>query len=136
MKNTSELNNPLCPVRCLKFYRKKLKELRVTPTSLFMAPSDTSRDLSKNAISFLLRDTIIKAKAVYEDGGPVRAHDVRGIATSMAFKLNASISDIMDAATWKSLSTFANFYFRDIAYSSKGWKALGLFVAAGSVVNS
>ena len=100
-----------------------------------MSPSDTSRELSKNAISFFLRDTILKAKAVYEDGGPVRAHDVCGVAAIMAFKLNASIADIMNAATWKSPSTFANFYFKDITYSSKGWKALGPFVAAGSIVN-
>ena len=135
MKNTSELNNPLCPVRCLEFYAKKLKELKVFPTSLFVSPSDTSRELSKNAISYFLRDTILSAKAVYEDGGPVKAHDIRGVAATMAFKLNASISDIMNAAMWKSLSTFANFYSKDIAYSSKGWKALESLVAAGSIVN-
>ena len=82
-----------------------------------------------------MRDTILKANAVY-DKGPVKAHDVRGLATSIAFKSNISIANILEAATWKSSSTFAEFYFKDIAFSSKGWKALGPFVAAGSVVNS
>ena len=64
----------------------------MSPTSLFVSPSDTSRELSKNAISFFIRDTIIKAKAVYEDGGPVRAHDVRGVMASMAFRLYFSLT--------------------------------------------
>ena len=83
-----------------------------------MAPSNVFRAISKNAISFFLQDTI--AKAIYEDGGPVKAHDVRGMATSMAFKSAVAISSILEAATWKSSSTFSNFYFKDIAFSSKG----------------
>ena len=100
-----------------------------------MSLSDTSREISKNGISFFLRDTIISANAVYEDGGPFKAHDIRGMAISMAFKLNTSITEIMKAATWKSPSTFSNFYLKEVAYSSKGWSALGPFVAAGAVVN-
>ena len=125
----------MCPVRCLKFYINKIKELKLSPSSLFVSPSDTSREMSKNGISFFLRDTIISANAVYEDRGPVKAHDVRGVATSMAFKLNTSITEIMKAATWKSPSTFSNFYLKEVAYSSKGWSALGPFIAAGAVVN-
>ena len=53
----------------------------------------------------------------------------------MAFRLNVSLSDIMKAATWRSPSTFSNFYLKEVAYSSKGWSALGPFVAAGAVVN-
>ena len=72
---------------------------------------------------------------MYENGGPVKAHDVRGVAASMAFKFNVSLSDLMNAATWKSSSTFSNFYLKDISFSSDGWSALGPFVAAGSIVN-
>ena len=57
---------------------------------------------------------------MYEEGSPVKAHDLRGVATSMAFKLNVSLSDIMKAATWKSPSTFSNLYLKEVAYSSKG----------------
>ena len=46
MKNTSELNNPLCPVRCLLFYLKKIKSLNINPSSLFVAPKDPSKALS------------------------------------------------------------------------------------------
>ena len=88
MKNTSELNNPLCPVRCLLFYLKKIKSLNINPSSLFVAPKDPSKALSKNAISFFLRDTILKAKVVYNDRGPVKAHDVQGFSASIAFKAN------------------------------------------------
>ena len=134
-KNTPELNNSLCPVRCLKYYIKKIKDLNLTPSSLFVSPSKPSREMSKNGMSFFIRDTIISANAVYEEGGPVKAHDLRGIATSMAFRLNVSLTDIMKAATWRSPSTFSNFYLKKVAYSSKGWSALGPFVAAGAVVN-
>ena len=91
--------------------------------------------MSKNGMSFFIRDTIISANAVYEEGGPVKAHDLRGVATSMAFRLNVSLTDIMQAATWRSPSTFSNFYLKEVANSSKGWSALGPFVAAGAVVN-
>ena len=57
---------------------------------------------------------ILSANAVYEDGGPLKAHDIRGVAASVAFKLNAYITEIMKAATWKSPSTFANFYLKDV----------------------
>ena len=53
----------------------------------------------------------------------------------MAFGLNIPLSDIRNAATWISLSSFSNFYLKEVAYSSPGWSALGPFIAAGAVVN-
>ena len=41
-----------------------------------------------------------------EEGSTVKAHSIRGIATSSAFLKNWSISSVLDAASWKSNSVF------------------------------
>ena len=48
----------MCPVRALKFYLEATKEVLPRPRSLFVSVRDKSRPLSKNAISFFLRETI------------------------------------------------------------------------------
>ena len=42
---------------------------------------------------------------------------------------------LLDAATLRSNSVFASFYFRDISYVFQGLRSLGPFVTVGSVVN-
>ena len=82
-----------------------------------------------------MREIISEAGAVRQDvAAPLRAHSVRGVATSVSFLRNWSISKVLEAATWRSNSEFA-FFFRDISYVFQGLRSLGPFVAAGSVVN-
>ena len=66
---------------------------------------------------------------------PLRAHSAQGVATSVSFLRNWSISKVLEAASWRSNSVFASFNFRDISYVFQGLRSLGPFVAAGSVVN-
>ena len=101
-----------------------------------MSPRFPSRPISKNAVSYFLREVISEAGAVRQDvAAPLCAHSVRGVATSVSFLRNWSISKVLEAATWRSNSVFASFYFRDISYVFQGLRSLGPFVAAGSVVN-
>ena len=59
-----------------------------------------------------LREVISEAGAVRQDvAAPLRAHSVRGIATSVSFMRNWSISKVLEAATWRSNSVFASFFF-------------------------
>ena len=46
----------------------------------------------------------------------VRAHEVRAVATSAMFKKIRSVSAVLKAGTWKSMSTFASFYLRDVTH--------------------
>ena len=81
--------------------------------SLFVSPRSPSRSLSKNALSFSLRDVISRAysssfsSASSSAAGPPsasmpsssRAHSVHGVAASWAFVRNASLSSILVAAS-------------------------------------
>ena len=64
----------------------------------------------------------------------LRAHSVRGVATSWAFARNASLSSILAAASWSSSSVFTSFYLSDVQFSSSLGFSLDPVVAAGSVV--
>ena len=134
--NTPEVGNPLCPVRALRAYVRHVLTLNPHPSSLFCAPNHPSRPLSKNGVSYWLRQTIKEAKAVLPsaDRGP-RAHDVRGAASSSAFLLNVPVGDILKTASWSSPTVFTDFYLKKISFSRRGMSSLGPFVSAGSVVN-
>ena len=97
------------------------------PRRLFVSPRP-SRTMSKNSISFLLREVIVLSGASSEEVAAPRAHSIRGIATSSAFFKNWSLSSVLEAASWKSNSVFSSFYFRDLQYVFEG---VCSFVAAG-----
>ena len=136
----------LCPVHALRPYLSRTASLPSRPC----APSCF---LSKNALSFFICDVITEAYS--SSGSPLpsvpfssslpsgssrsssslRAHGVRGMASSFAFHRNASLASILEAATWSSASVFTSFfYLKDVQFSSSSGFSLGLVVAAGSVV--
>ena len=122
----------LCPVWALRFYLDRTTPLTPLRHRLFVSPRRPSRALSKNAISFFLHDVITAAGASRPEVGSVRAHDIRGVSTSVAFHCNWSVSAVSDSATWSSSSVFSSFYLRDIQHEYNGILSLGPFVAAGS----
>ena len=143
----------LCAVRALRVYLDRTLYLPARSRSLFISPRAPSRSLSKNALSFFLWSVIVDS---YSSAGlslPVvsssssasssssshprssfRAHGVRGVAASWAFHRNASLSSVLEAATWSSASVFTSFYLSDVQFSSSQGFGLGPVVAAGSVV--
>ena len=125
----------LCPVRALSCYLERTKELFPRPQALFVSPRHCIKAISKNAISFFLREVITDAGAVRTDGGrALRAHSIRGMSTSMVFMRNWSVRHVLEAATWRSNSVFVSFYLRDVAYTWDDCKSLGPFVPAGQVL--
>ena len=88
--------------------------------------------MSKNAVSFFLRKVIHGAEAARPEVGMVRAHDIHGVSTSVAFHRNWSVSAVLDAATWSSSLVFSSFYLCDLQHEFQGLRSLGPFVAAGS----
>ena len=105
----------LCPVQALCIYLDRTTPLTPLRHRLFVSPRRPSRALSKNAVSFL-RDVITAAGASRPEVGSVRAHDIRGVSTSVAFHRNWSVSAVLESATWSSSSVFSLFYLRNIQH--------------------
>ena len=127
----------LCPVRALRIYISRVEKLLPRPRQLFVSPKNPNRAISKNAISFFLRQVISQAHESVGDPGPSvrhRAHSVRGMATSAAFFKNIAIPKILQAANWRSASVFSSFYLKDIQFSSTEGFSLGPFVAAKAIM--
>ena len=60
---------------------------------------------------------ILGAGAVCKDAvSSLRAHSIRGVATSTVFMQNWSVSKVPEAASWRLKSAFASFYLRDVQY--------------------
>ena len=124
----------LCPVRAIRSLRRAARSVEFTPSRLFVSPSDPKRTMSKNAMSFFLRQLITESGAV-SSLVPPRAHDIRGIATSLNYYSNLSISAIKEAATWKSNRVFAMRYLKDMSATRSRLKGMGRLIAAGSAVH-
>ena len=45
----------LCPGRAIRYLRRAVRSVEFTPSTLFVSPSDPTRHMSKNAMSFFLR---------------------------------------------------------------------------------
>ena len=104
----------LCPVRALRYYLDRKKDLRKDKNLLFVAIKEGfTRDISRATISSWLKQTILLAseKSDSESQQPyqVKAH-VRSMAASLAFKGGVSLNEILEACFWKSHNTFTNFY--------------------------
>ena len=135
----------LGPVRALRHYVSRVSSVSPHPRTLFVSPRSPSRSLSKNALSFFLRDVIPRAYSSpssspsssslpSSSASAFRAHSVCGVATSWAFSRNAPLSSILAAATWSSSSVFTSFYLKDVQFSSSHGFGLGPLVAAGNVI--
>ena len=122
----------LCPVWALLVYVDRTRTLTPVRHRVFVSPRRPSCALSKNAVSFILRDVITAAGVTRPEVGFVRAHDIRGVSTSVAFHRNWSVSAVLESATWSSSSVFSSFYLHDIQREYDGLRSLGPFLAAGS----
>ena len=96
----------LCLVRCLRVYLQRTAPGVNRPRRLFVSPKNPSRSISKNAISYFLREVIAEAGASSVAGVVLRAHSIRGVATSTAFHRNWSITSVLNAACWMSSSVY------------------------------
>ena len=121
----------LCPVRSLSAYVARTAQFMNRPRRLFVSPRCPSRAMSKNGISYLLREVIVQSGASSQSDQAPRAHSIRGIATSSAFFRNWSLRSILEAASWRSNFVFTSFYLRDLQFVLDGVHSLGPFVAAG-----
>ena len=124
----------LCPVRSLSAYLDRTSTIVNRPRRLFVSSKCPSRAVSKNGISYLLRELIVQSGASSQSGQVPRAHSIRGIATSSAFFRNWSLRSVLEAASWRSNTVFTSFYLQDLSFNSDGVHSLGPFVAAGECI--
>ena len=119
-----------CPVRAVKYLRKAARSASFIPSRLFVSPKNPKRSMSKNAMSFYLRQLIIDSGAV-SSARPPRAHDIRGIATSLNYYSNLSLTSLMQVATWKSKRVFASRYLKEVSATQDNIQQFGPLVIAG-----
>ena len=119
-----------CPVRAIKFLRKAARSASYIPSRLFVSPRNPERAMSKNAMSFYLRQIIVDSGAV-SSSRPPRAHDIRGIATSLNYYSNLSLSNLMQVATWKSNRVFASRYLKEVSATQDNIRQFGPLGIAG-----
>ena len=108
----------LCPVRSLSEYIARTSKFVDRPRRLFVSPRCPSRAMSRNGISYFLREVIVHSGASSEAVAPPKAHSMLGIATSSAFFRNWSLSSVFEAASWCSNTIFTLFYLRDLHVSA------------------
>ena len=119
-----------CPVRAVKYLRKAARSASFIPPRLFVSPKNPKRSVSKNTMSFYLRQLIIDSGAV-SSARPPRAHDIRGIATSLNYYSNLSLTSLMQVATWKSKRVFASRYLKEVSATQDNIQQFGPLVIAG-----
>ena len=128
----------LCPVRSLKEYVNRTELLRGQHLHLFCSTKDPAVPMTKNGMSFFLKDLIRKAhEDCPSDALPLfklQARNVRAVATSFSFLRNVPLRDILDTVCWKTDSVFATNYLKDLSFRYGDCHSLGPVVAAGAIL--
>ena len=133
----------LCPVRALKTYRARTAELRKqnpnTRRLFIFMKKNFNKDVTKNTVSGWIRSLIVytyeKCPHHIIQLSAAKPHEVRALATSVAWRMNHDLADILQAACWSNHTTFTSFYLKDVAVIKGELHALGPFVAAQKVIH-
>ena len=131
----------LCPVRALRYYLDRTKDLRGSRSLLFISfKKGHTSDIRPTTLSSWLKQTILlcykQADQQALDLVQVKVHDIRAFAASKAFYGGVSVDQIMQACHWKAHNTFTNFYLKDLTWSDNDNNMyLGPVVAAQQVLD-
>ena len=130
----------LCPVRALRYYLDRTKELRGSRSLLFISfKKGHTSDIRPATLSSWLKQTILlcykQADQQALDLVQVKVHDIRAFAASKAFYGGVSVDQIMQACHWKAHNTFTNFYLKDLTWSDDNNMYLGPVVVAQQVLD-
>ena len=125
----------LCPVRALRYYLDKTKDLRSGKQLVFVSfKKNFNKDIAPATISSWIKQTILLCYQLSNEDAQqlhqVRARDVRAFAASKAFQGGVSLDQILSACHWKSHNTFTQFYLKDVAWADADLYHLGPVVAA------
>ena len=92
----------LCPVRALKVYLDKMKSIRKGKALLFVSPRESySKDITRITISQWIKQTIHTCYQLSDMTDQqvthIRAHHVRAMAASLAFKGGVSLEQVLSS---------------------------------------
>ena len=130
----------LCPVRALRFYLEAALKVRKGRKTLFVPFKEgTTGEIRPHHVSRWIQDVVHEAyvSAQEEDQQvlQVSAHEVRAFASSWRmFNRSCSIDEIMQAAFWRSDTTFTKFYLREMCGQALSLYSLGPLVVGQAVV--
>ncbi|XP_021360867.1 uncharacterized protein LOC110455211 [Mizuhopecten yessoensis] len=108
----------VCPCRALSQYLLRTKKFRKGVEQLFVTYKDNlCHAASRDTISRWIVQTIERCykESTDTDFSMAKAHDTRSLSTSMALFKGISMEEIMEAASWKSESTFTNHYLKNMS---------------------
>ena len=96
----SKEDRTLCPVRALRYYLDRTKDLRGSQSLLFISfKKGHTSDIRPATLSSWLKQTILlcykQAHQQASDFVQVKAHDIRAFAASKAFYSGVSVDQIM-----------------------------------------
>ena len=139
----NEPDSCLCPVRAVREYISRTREVRRGRNQLFISVQpNRSSDISTQTLSHWVKGLIqqvyktadIDALRTYK----VSAHQVRHISMSLASAYNVGLETIVRSGMWTNPSTFTNFYLSGAASSVLQAERfrLGPLIIAQSVVNT
>ena len=112
----------LCPVRVLRYYLDRTKDLRGSQSLLFISfKKGNTSGIRPDALSSWLKQTILlcykQADQEALDLVQVKVHEIRAFAASKAFYSGVLVDQIMQTCHWKAHNRFTNFYLKDLTWS-------------------
>ena len=130
----------LCPVRALRYYLDRTKDLRGSGSLLFISfKKGHTSDIRPTTLSSWLKQTILlcykQADQQALDMVQVKAHDIKAFAASKAFYGGVSVDQIMQACHWKAHNMFSYFYLKDFTWSDDNNMYLEPVVVAQQVLD-
>ncbi|MPC77169.1 hypothetical protein E2C01_071616 [Portunus trituberculatus] len=124
----------LWPVRAIREYLRRTRGCRARCSRLFVMVTEPRRVVHPHTIYHWICQVIQRAHVNVSEENMrlvrVKAHDVRAVATSALFRKIWNIPAVLWAGTWKSMSTLASFYLRDITHRYLDTFSLGPVVLA------
>ena len=128
----------LCPVRALRYYLYRTKDIRTGKELVFVSfRKKFQKDIVPATVSSWIKQTIVLCYQLSDEQAQtlhqVRAHDVRAFAASKAFQGGVPLDQILSACHWKSHNTFTQFYLKDVAWADSELYHLGPVVAAQQI---
>ncbi len=123
----------LCPRRMLLYYLKNTGGYK--DNSRLFVKCLGKGEVSKNTVSAWLKNLIVYVYEHSDDSirGSVAGHDIRRLAASWAFAAGATLSDILEAGSWKKTTTFTTHYLKDVAEQPDGMFRMGALPAGSRV---
>ena len=129
----------LCPVRCLKVYLARTKPFREGKRLHFISfQKNKTSDISKNTITSWIRALL---HFIYSNANRDAAalsgsstHAIQAMVASLAFSGQVNLDEVLRNCSWKSHTTFSEFYLKDMTQVRDDLLSLGPVVAAQKVV--